>query len=171
MTRDGLVATARTARRHGALHFDEQSVLRRGDAKQGQRPIARKDVGRCPCALHRSSVRSHAPAPKNRQTRFECKSLCTEFVDDPLDTTTYDQRFECRSTPGVAPPPTDANLEGDRRADGRQVLQRANVRAMPRSGHATARRTRGLRGPIGPHDPVDALLLDIRQAEQRRGRQ
>jgi hypothetical protein len=32
--------------------------------------------------------------------RIDCKSVCTEIVEDPLVTTTYFQRFECRSTPG-----------------------------------------------------------------------
>jgi hypothetical protein len=32
--------------------------------------------------------------------RFECKSLCTEIVEDPLATTTYFHRYECRSTLG-----------------------------------------------------------------------
>jgi hypothetical protein len=36
---------------------------------------------------------------RNSVQRFECQSLCTEIVEDPLVATTYFQRFECRSTP------------------------------------------------------------------------
>jgi hypothetical protein len=72
-----------------------------------------------------------------------------------------------RTRPGAASPSTDANVQRDRRAECRQIFQDADVGTMPRPRHAAARRTGSLSGAIGPHDPVGALLLDIRQVKQR----
>jgi hypothetical protein len=55
----------------------------------------------------------------------------------------------------------DANVQRDDRPDGGQVFQGADVRAMPRPRHASARRAGGVRRSVGHHDPVGPAVLNI----------
>jgi hypothetical protein len=83
---------------------------------------------------------------------------------------TLDKEADCALWRKISPA-AHANFERDRRTKNRQVRQCSDVMAMPRYRPAATLRASSPIRPVGPYDPVGTALNNIRQPQQRGGRQ